>query len=481
MATTTTYYAYDRSGRMTTQWSFDTADATYFTYDQRDMVLQFYHAPGGDANRYFTYNGVGERAIVIDGGGPTYWTYDRRKLLTEKATTGSATRRYRHNESNQVKLGSNVEVGSASFGNTHPVTDQGGSLSQVQTIEGNDVLEMNACGELLASTNNVGDRLQVAQTLGLQALTTSQRFLVLPNGGIYHPRTGAAFGGVCNQRSVVFRSRDAGLPGVADRILRGLFVLVLIKWLLDQDGPPVLLAGDPPEKLCTPTGIEFAYDTTKTDPDKGTKEGQGMTVTVGGKEIYVGLDSNAPSPVSLLNLSTTFVVQVKLKLTGGAKCTDCHYYQYVKAVITWEGKRTRVGEVPNRQEGDPTKKLDLDGFYKDGIHDSTASPDGSGVTDAEGSKEGFELDVDWSKPPAKYKDLFWCDGDSAFWRDTPTLTDLGINPGAGTYDFKAIAVSSDGKTKIHRYFHLTQKRRISGTEIQDFARFQPDVQLLGGK
>src|SRR5579872_7095942 len=89
MATTTTHYVYDKSGRMTTMWSTDTSDATYFTYNQRDLVTKVLRLPaGGDATRSFTYNAAGERVIVDESGGttPNYWTYDGHKLLTEKTS-----------------------------------------------------------------------------------------------------------------------------------------------------------------------------------------------------------------------------------------------------------------------------------------------------------------------------------------------------------------------------------------------------------
>src|SRR5579872_4847343 len=166
MATTTTNYVFDKSGRMTTMWSTDTADATYFTYNQRDMVTRILRLPaGGDATRTFTYNAVGERVAVDESGGttPNYWTYDGYKLLTEKTNAGSTTRRYRHNAMPLEKLGANLEMNSASFGTCAPVTDQGGALTNVQNVEGNDVFWTNTYGEIPASVNMLGDRLKLPQ------------------------------------------------------------------------------------------------------------------------------------------------------------------------------------------------------------------------------------------------------------------------------------------------------------------------------
>src|SRR5579872_5433805 len=119
MPTTTTNYVYDKSGRMTTMWSTDTSDATYFTYNQRDMATKILRLPaGGDATRVFAYNAVGERVVVDESGGttPNYWTYDGYKLRTERTSAGSTTRRYRHNALQQERLGANIEMKSASFG-----------------------------------------------------------------------------------------------------------------------------------------------------------------------------------------------------------------------------------------------------------------------------------------------------------------------------------------------------------------------------
>src|SRR5207244_3526063 len=146
-------------GRMTTQWSIDTADATYFTYNQRDMVTQVKHLPvGGDTIRYFAYNGLGERVVVTDGGAPRYWTYDGFKLLVEKDNAGIPQTRYRHNRCGQDKLDSNLETKSLEFGTDHPVRGFGGNRDQQQGAT-TEFLEFNAFSEIQNGTNALTDRL----------------------------------------------------------------------------------------------------------------------------------------------------------------------------------------------------------------------------------------------------------------------------------------------------------------------------------
>src|SRR4051812_33816835 len=91
-----------------------TGESRYYTHNQRNMVTQIQDvntAGGADANRYFTYNGVGGRVVVVAGGAPNYWTYARGKPLTEKDNVGALVRRYRHNSMRQeAMLGSGLEI-----------------------------------------------------------------------------------------------------------------------------------------------------------------------------------------------------------------------------------------------------------------------------------------------------------------------------------------------------------------------------------
>src|SRR5205823_1007816 len=78
---------------------YSDSQARYFTHNQRNMLTQIQHfslGGGGDANRYFTYNGVGERVFGVDGNPtPSYWVYDGQKMLRETVAGSSA--HYRHN------------------------------------------------------------------------------------------------------------------------------------------------------------------------------------------------------------------------------------------------------------------------------------------------------------------------------------------------------------------------------------------------
>jgi len=80
---TTTYYAYDKSRRMTTQYS--SAEAHYFAFNQRNMVAQIQDvkASSPDSMRYFAHDAMGERALAIDNG-TSCFTYDGTKMLTDK-------------------------------------------------------------------------------------------------------------------------------------------------------------------------------------------------------------------------------------------------------------------------------------------------------------------------------------------------------------------------------------------------------------
>src|SRR5438477_6195041 len=107
MSTTTTF-AYDKSRRLTMQYS--SSDAHYYSYNQRNMITQIQDVKtlNPDTNRYFTYNALGERVWGIDGTPtPSYWAYDGRKMLSE--SIAGTTARYQHNGSPLPWAGSVVE------------------------------------------------------------------------------------------------------------------------------------------------------------------------------------------------------------------------------------------------------------------------------------------------------------------------------------------------------------------------------------
>jgi hypothetical protein len=127
----TTYYAYDKSQRMTNQYS--ATNAYYFVYNQRNMATQILNVGGSDIPHYFTYNALGERAIATDeftANPPTYLTYDGGKLLTEKDTTGTTVGRYRSNTSVLDSMGATVEAGiyAGTVFSVNPVFDHTGSV-----------------------------------------------------------------------------------------------------------------------------------------------------------------------------------------------------------------------------------------------------------------------------------------------------------------------------------------------------------------
>jgi hypothetical protein len=369
MATTTTYYTYDKSGRMTTQWSFDTVSATYFVYNQRDMVTQFYPT-SGDSNRYFAYNGLGERVIVNDGAGPTYWTYDGRKLLTEKTTAGTATRRYRHNESQQEDLGANVEMNSASFGKCTPATDRSASLGQLVNAEGTDVFETSCFGDVLASINNLGYRLRLAQSLGTQALTTTLPFYITASGGVYFSRIGIAFGG--------------------DEEWRGAFGLVVASLLLDCGGRGLAAVqrrrrgrkGDDEQDKDKNKKKDENKDRPKTPQEKGDGVG-----AVASPSTAIKNDPSAECQVASFKMDVDkvrvkpwnkwhgFAFSVRTTVTG-TKLSKCQIQQLTKSKYTVSyGPDIGDQDVEENHKSDGTrmdKSPDVPGYYIDDGWDWTA-------------------------------------------------------------------------------------------------------------
>jgi hypothetical protein len=188
------YYSYDKSRRMTTQYTDAAApipEAHYYTYNQRSMVTQIQDvkSAGQDANRYFYYNGVGERVVVFDGAGPQYWTYDGSKLLTEKDTT-STVRRYRHNQSTLDSFGTALEIldGSNYF---YAAFDQFANVTRLQCDLGSSEsstskLFFNAYGQSLAAAFSpaTNERLRNWSTTVASLTAASQQMSLSARGGI---------------------------------------------------------------------------------------------------------------------------------------------------------------------------------------------------------------------------------------------------------------------------------------------------------
>jgi YD repeat-containing protein len=192
--TTTTYYAYDSSQRMTKLYS--PSSAYYFTFDQRDEATQIANASTGtaDAKRLFTYTGTGERVIVDESGGtaPNYWAYDGRKLLSEVDQTGALVRRYRHNDQAILDtMGSVVEV-EKSGTRSYPSFDQRGSTKQLRSsgLDVTDSFEYDAFGNRLAAKDTQSDRLQFVLPQGLARATTTLEMYAASKGGVFVPRPG---------------------------------------------------------------------------------------------------------------------------------------------------------------------------------------------------------------------------------------------------------------------------------------------------
>lgn len=212
------YYSYDASRRLTRQYTdaaASTLEAHYFTYNQRDMVTQIQDvkAVSPDANRYFVYNGVGERVVVHDGGGPQYWSYDGGRLLTERDTT-STVRRYRYSTNSDPKCAT-LEIKDGS-NYMYPALDQAANVTRLQTDIGGEFvtskLYFNVPGERLAASfsPSTDERLQ-AQTPETSRLTTlSQQTNATPGGGVYYPGQALAIGGVGGGGQLIWRQSVPG-------------------------------------------------------------------------------------------------------------------------------------------------------------------------------------------------------------------------------------------------------------------------------
>src|SRR5262249_20104460 len=149
-----------------------TAQATYFTHNQRSMPTQldFQKAGGGaDAQRKFGYSGTGERVIVSENGSaePHYWSYDGPKLVREKDQGGNLVKRYRHNAMPGGGTASILEIqhpDQLEFGNGYVALDHRGSITKLLYASTDNWLT-NLFGVKQAGADNFGERLRVLSTV----------------------------------------------------------------------------------------------------------------------------------------------------------------------------------------------------------------------------------------------------------------------------------------------------------------------------
>ena len=164
---TATYYTYDKSHRLTSQY-IPVGEAHYYGYNQRNMVTQIQDLGGSaDPLRTFVYNGLGERVIATDNStaSPAYWSYDGRKLLQDKqkAGAGFSTTNYRHNSTRQdACLAPGIEIGLSDASAGYPAQGGTGSVYNVQNPSDgiNDFFEYTWFGEQILGTDNFGTRLR---------------------------------------------------------------------------------------------------------------------------------------------------------------------------------------------------------------------------------------------------------------------------------------------------------------------------------
>lgn len=163
--TTTTNFVYDKSRRLTTQHS--TTEAHYYSYNQRSQVTQIQDVKSvsPDANRYFTYNGLGECVYGVDGtASPGYWAYDGRKILSERSS--AVTARYQHNDTPFDGFGSIVEhISGDDLIRCYPAFREDGSMMRLAGAGVSNKFETSRFGVVLGSA------------LGIPSTTVpSQRF-----------------------------------------------------------------------------------------------------------------------------------------------------------------------------------------------------------------------------------------------------------------------------------------------------------------
>lgn len=202
------YYTYDKSHRLTQQYTDAAApapEAHYYTFNQRNCVTQIRDVGGpNDALRAFVYNGLRERVVATDISTalPAYWSYDGRKFLQDKQLTSSTptTTNYRHNSTQQdCPFGSLCEVGLptpelATSG--YPAFSGSGSLQGLQDPSfSSDAFEVNWFGATILSTNNLGSRVRTFSASGRLEAKTSQEIHLLPGGGFSIPDKNLENGG----------------------------------------------------------------------------------------------------------------------------------------------------------------------------------------------------------------------------------------------------------------------------------------------
>jgi hypothetical protein len=147
VSATTTTYTFDASQRLVRQ-QFGTTEVHYFTYNERNMLTQvqdYVVGGGGDTNRYFAYNGLGERVFGIDGtANPSYWTYDGKTLLSENVD--GSMNQFRHNKGPQdATTGGNTECVTSDTTPVYSVTEAGGTVDE-WTCHLTDAFETDAFG-----------------------------------------------------------------------------------------------------------------------------------------------------------------------------------------------------------------------------------------------------------------------------------------------------------------------------------------------
>lgn len=187
---TTTTFSYDRSRRLTAQYS--SAEAHYYSYNQRNMVTQIQDVKSvsPDANRYFAYNAVGERVYGIDGTTtPSYWAYDGRKMLSE--SVAGTTVRYAHNDTIFDFMGSMVEHVTADLTAAYAAFNKVGSVMRLQKSGSatSDTYETNRWGGVLGSSTFGGtptsSRFQNMSSSFMTLIAAAQQMNMMGHGGLF--------------------------------------------------------------------------------------------------------------------------------------------------------------------------------------------------------------------------------------------------------------------------------------------------------
>lgn len=461
------YYSYDSSGRLDrryTDGAAPTADARYFTYNQRNMVTRIDHRLGSgtpDVNRYFTYNGLGERVSGYDGSAQHEWQYDRGELVRDKI--GAGTARYNHDGARASlaglepaadapraytstgNAGAGVEPslglptvatttgtpggGQAGFGlGTRLGVGRFGSVNTV-LLEGIDDAyisqDFGAFGDTLYSLDLIGgspkNKAKFGVDLGLVALETSLTMYVGPVGSLYFPSTATlAFAGL----------------GISSR------VLLLPSWVGPWEGPfdedprglqPMFAAG---RRSCTPERIELDWE-----------EGQDLPTPVGKPwpQAYSGRFVALKAGENPL----LYVFGVRVKLDAATTAPErCVYQQWV---IRYAKQHTRDGKVIETQIG------------KHPLATAESKPQRPLADRIENARRGYmdgpwEIDADMTQgyPVPEYRERLRAVKDrklEMMWVDTP-----GIDPArrGDIYDayFKAKVIASDGVLFKERFWHL---------------------------